>query len=161
MLVMYQRSQKDGKNMSLSKRILLLGGILLTATFLLVLSAISPVYAATTVKATTVVNRPPCNYTKAQKIYDVSQTHGGEIRHIQLWYSAGSRCVWAVETNGQPNDTVWVWNVDTNAQSSVTSTGHTTTTNEIHDHGTHSHACMWPHYTDGTIAPHKTCTPYY
>jgi hypothetical protein len=160
LLVHEEEPQKEGKNMSLSKRFLLLGSILFTTTFLLALSAITPANAATTARTTALINTASCNFTGATKIYDKPLQHGNETRHIQLWYSQGSRCVWAEETNGQPGDIVWVWNLDTHAQSSVTSNGHTAATGEINDAGTQSHACMVPLYSNGTYGP-KTCTGYY
>ena len=123
------------------------------------IGAIAPAHASTTVSRTPSADAS-CNFSGAEEIYDVTQTHGGEVRHIQLWYSTSSRCVWAEETNGQPGDIVWVWNIITNAQSSVTSNGHSAATGEISDNGSESHACMSPKYSDGSYGP-KTCTPYF
>jgi hypothetical protein len=146
--------------MSMPKRFLLLGSILLTATFLLALNAITPAYAATTTARTTTLINASCNYGGAELIYQRNQTHGNETRHVQLWYSTSSRCVWGEETNGQFGDNLWVWNENTNALSSIYLDGSTGATGEINDSGTQSHACMQPLYSDGTIGP-KTCTPYF
>jgi hypothetical protein len=130
------------------------------------IGTVVPAYASSAA-VSRVVSGPDisCNFSGAEKIYDVTQTHGNEVRHIQLWYSTSSRCVWAEETNGQPSDIVWVWNIITHATSSVTSNGHSAATGEISDDrsqnpGSESHACMTPKYSDGSYGP-KTCTPYF
>ena len=94
--------------------------------------------------------------------YNVSWTNGNETRHIELWYSTSSACVWGYEYNGQPGDIVWVYNDVTGVTNSITipSGHHTGTTGLIGDSGTESHACMSPHLSNGSYGP-KTCTYYY
>jgi hypothetical protein len=143
-------------NMSISPKV--------RAAFIAGITAIGLIAAGGGVSAHAASNaagRPDtrCNFSGARKIYDRPLKHGNEIRHIQLWYST-SRCVWAVETNGQPGDIVWVWNYNTHEQSSVTSNGHSAATGEINDARSKSHACMSPKYSNGSYGP-KTCTRYY
>ncbi|HET8841478.1 MAG TPA: hypothetical protein VFN35_08425 [Ktedonobacteraceae bacterium] len=125
---------------------------------LLALLAFTPAFAATTPR--TVVPNVSCNFSGAQMISQSNQTHGNETRHVQLWYSPASRCVWAAETNGQPGDQVWVFNRDTGAERLTVLGGHSGDTAEINDAGTQSHACMLPLYSNGTNGP-TTCTPYF
>lgn len=125
---------------------------------LLALLAFTPASAATTPR--TVVPAASCNFSGAEQIFQSDQTHGNETRHVQLWYSPVSQCVWAVETNGQPGDEVWVFNKNTGAEALTILGGHSGVTTEINDAGTQSHACMLPLYSDGTNGP-KTCTPYF
>lgn len=116
-----------------------------------------PAYAASTTIAGPDTS---CNFSGAEEIYQANETHGNEVRHIQLWYSMNSRCVWAEETNGQPGDIVWVWNIITHATSSVTSNSHSAATGEINDKRSESHACMTPKYSNGSYGP-KKCTGYF
>ena len=123
---------------------------------LLAFLALTPAYAATTPRVTAPTTS--CNFSGAELIYQRSQTHGNETRNIQLWYSPVSRCVWAVETNGQPGDIAWVYNKNTGAEASTEIvSGHTGVTPEIDDAGTQSHACMLPVYSGAPV----TCTPYF
>ena len=107
------------------------------------------------------VHAVSCNYSDGERIYEASQTHGNETRHVYLWYSRSTRCVWGVETNGQHGDHLWVWNRDTGAMRDTYLSGHSGSTGEISDDGTQSHACVTPLYSDGSHGP-KFCTmPYF
>jgi len=130
--------------------VILLGVGLFTFT-----STAHPAYAATTSRAS--VFNASCTFSGAELIYQRDQTHGSETRHIQLWYSTGSRCVWAAETNGQSGDIIWVFNRNTGAEAITQLGGHSGDTAEIDDAGTQSHACMLPVYSGAPV----TCTPYF
>jgi hypothetical protein len=102
-----------------------------------------------------------CNASGAEMIFQVDQTHGNETRHIQLWYSSVTRCAWAAETNGQPNDEIWVFNQDTGNEAIWFLTGNSGLTAKIDDAGTQSQACMIPHYINGTYTGPAICTGFF
>ena len=101
-----------------------------------------------------------CNYSDGVRIKEASQTHGNETRHVYLWYSNSTACVWGVETNGQPGDHLYVWNKNTGALKGTYLSGHSGSTGEIGDNGSKSHACVTPLYSDGSYGK-KFCTGYY
>jgi hypothetical protein len=105
-----------------------------------------------------------CSYANGVRELSKSWKIGNETRTGYLWYSISTRCVWAVEVNGQPGVSVWIWNKDTGAQKSayIPNGQSSATTGEVGDAGTQSHACMRPLLDafNSEYGP-KTCTGYF
>jgi hypothetical protein len=161
--------------MSSSRTIVTIGATAALGLGLAVTAAALPAHAASASPARTSIVRPDssagCNYSGAVNEVSASFKHGGETRTIQLWYSSpgvssnASRCVWAVETGGQPGDLVWIWNRNTGAESeeeglALPTAGGLVASAEIGDAGTSSHACMVPRYSNGSFGP-TTCTSFF
>jgi hypothetical protein len=126
---------------------------------LLAILSFTPAHAATIPR--TLVPNVSCNFSGAELIYQANQTHGNETRHIQLWYSSSSRCVWAAETNGQPGDIIWVYNENTGNEAVTSLGGSSGDTAEINDAGTKSQACMEPWYVSNGYYGPVTCTSFF
>jgi hypothetical protein len=127
----------------------------------LVFGAFSFTPAAHAATTRTFAPAASCNASGAEMIYQENQTHGNETRHIQLWYSTGTRCVWAAETNGQPGDYIYVYNENTGDFRDWTLTGNSGLTEKIPDAGTQSQACMIPQYINGVYTGGPICTPFF
>lgn len=102
-----------------------------------------------------------CSWVDVHLLGQASWQNGNETRVIQLLEDS-TRCVQAYEYNGQPGDSLWVWNKTDGAKSSFTirSGQHDGLTDWINDKNMLSHACMRPHLSNGTTGP-KTCTGFH
>jgi hypothetical protein len=122
--------------------------------------AFTPAHAAATTSRAVVPNvaSVACTKTDGEIIYTANQTHGSEVRQIQLWYSPSSRCVWAREINGQVDDYILVDNIDTGDFEYLYLSGSSGQTAPINDAGTQSEACMLPYYVNGTYTGGYICT---